>query len=183
MEWAARSRRRSGSGVQSLPSDVSFGDPINGIHVYTDGSFDPLSGRGGWAFVVMENGAEIHDEHGRQTGTGNNGFEVLAMVKALVWIESTAAARDVVLWTDSFHVMDGCHRWRKIWRTNGWKRINANVHARRRRIPDVDIWRQLDALLERNLNVHLKWCKGHAATPGNVRADILARAVVQEPAD
>lgn len=165
-----------------MRSDASFRNSDEPLQVYTDGSFDTVSGRGGWAFVAMENGAQTHEFSGCQTGTGNNGLEVLAAVRALEWIESIAVGAEVMLWTDSFHVMDGCHRWRKIWRTNGWKRIIANAHARRRRIPDADLWQKLDTLLERNPNVQVEWCKGHANTLGNVKADILARAVLQEPA-
>ncbi len=159
-------------------NNLSTRNPTEPLQVYTDGSFDKMSGQGGWAFVVMENGAKIHEVCGRQIGTSSNGFEVLAAVKAIEWIETAAAGTEVVLWTDSFHVMDGCHRWRRIWRTNGWKRIVSNAHARRRKIPDADLWRQLDALFERNSHVQLKWCKGHAETLGNRRADMLARSVL-----
>lgn len=175
-----RSRHRFGLGGQFLRSDLYPQISTEPLQVYTDGSFDKESGQGGWAFVVMDNGVKIHEVCGRQTGTSNNSFEVLAAVRAVEWIESTTADREVVLWTDSFHVMDGCHRWRKIWRTNGWKRIVSNAHARRRSIPDADLWQQLDALLESNSHVQLKWCKGHAETLGNRRADMLARTVSTE---
>jgi len=162
-----------------LRSDVILSDVGGPVQVYSDGAFDMESGRGGWAFVVMEDEVQRHEECGRQAGRDNNSFEVLAAVKALKWIEATLEGVEVVLWTDSFYVMDGCHRWRKIWRSNGWKRIVANSHARRRSIPNADLWQQLDALLDRNSNVQLKWCKGHAETLGNFNADALAHAVLQ----
>jgi ribonuclease HI len=105
----------------------------------------------------------------------NNRFELLAVTKAMKWIEENAKGREVWLWTDSFHVVEGCYRSRKIWRNNGWHRITANAHARRRSIPNALLWQELDTLLMRHASVEIQWCKGHAETPGNIRADMLAR--------
>ncbi|OJY66544.1 MULTISPECIES: ribonuclease HI [unclassified Rhizobium] len=145
------------------------------LHTYTDGSFDAASRSGGWAFVVYEGDRQVHAASGKGSGTSNNTFEVLAVLNAMAWIASEAPARPITLWTDAVHVIEGCCRWRAIWRTNGWKRITPNPHARRRPISDMEIWQQLDRLLDQHPNVIVEWRKGHSGAAGNELADALAR--------
>ncbi len=145
------------------------------FQVFTDGSFDVKSGSGRWAFVVLEDGLRIHDACGHNVGHSNNTFEIIAVLQALRWLESSPMKRVTTLWTDSSHVVEGVSHWRHIWRTNGWKRINPNTRARPRKIPDTCLWQEMDALLEGNPNVIVKWCKGHSGIEGNEHADALAR--------
>ncbi len=148
------------------------------LQIYTDGSFAAASRTGGWAFVVNEGDRRLHVAAGRVAGTSNNTFEVLAVLQAMFWAAAEAPDTSITIFTDSVHVIEGCRRWRNIWRTNGWKRITANPHARHRPIPDVEIWRQLDSLLERHSQVKVEWCKGHAGAAGNELADAIARNAV-----
>ncbi|MFK3691225.1 ribonuclease H [Agrobacterium tumefaciens] len=145
------------------------------LHIFTDGSFNDASRSGGWAFVVREAGNQIHSASGKAGGTSNNTFEVLAVLNAMSWIAVEAPTRAVTLWTDAVHVIEGCNRYRAIWRNNGWKRITPNQHTRRRPIPDNEIWQKLDTLLERHPLVTVEWCKGHSGSVGNEHADALAR--------
>jgi ribonuclease HI len=145
------------------------------FQVFTDGSFDVKSGSGRWAFVALEDGLRIHDACGHDVGHSNNTFEIIAVLQALRWLESSAIKRVTTLWTDSSHVVEGVSHWLHIWRTNGWKRINPNTRARPRKIPDTRLWQEIDALLKGNPNVIVKWCKGHSGIEGNEYADALAR--------
>ena len=145
------------------------------LEIYTDGSYDPVAQLGSWVFVVFEAEQQFHAARGMETGLTNNAFEVMAVMNALLWLDAHAPGRTARLWTDSAHVVEGCHRWREIWRTNGWKRINPNSRARKRQIPDGALWRNVDRLLLRNPNVDISWCKGHAGIAGNDLADVLAR--------
>lgn len=111
-------------------------------------------------------------------GPSNNTFEVLSVVRAAFWIESEAATAAAAIWTDSAHVVEGCGRWRHIWRGNGWKRVRENSHERRRPIPDVELWQELDALLELNPSVRVQLCKGHSGIVGNEIADAAAKAAL-----
>ncbi|WP_370168885.1 RNase H family protein [Sinorhizobium fredii] len=148
------------------------------LQIYADGSFDAASRSGGWAFVVMEADCQIHVANGTMVGSSNNSFEVLSVLNAIFWLENEAPTMPVTIWTDSAHVVEGCSRWRMIWRGNGWKRIRSNSHERRRAIPDVKFWQQLDVFLERNLQVRIELCKGHSGIPGNDHADMAARAAL-----
>lgn len=144
-------------------------------HIHTDGSFDVASHAGGWAFIVYEGERQRYSASGRASGLSNNSLEVLAVLNAMLWVAMVIPTGSVTLWSDSVHVMEGCYRWRTIWRSNGWKRITAKRHVRRRQIPDMEIWRQLDDLLERYPHVAVEWCKGHAGVTGNELADRQAR--------
>ncbi|GAA5628194.1 ribonuclease HI [Brucella sp. NBRC 12953] len=150
-------------------------------HIHTDGSFDIASRAGGWAFNVYEGDFERYAASGSASGLSNNSFEVLAVLNAMRWIATAIPARTVTLWTDSVYVMEGCHRRRAIWRSNGWRRINANQHVRPRKIPDREIWRELDDLLQRFPQVAVEWCKGHAGVIGNELADRQARHAARTP--
>jgi ribonuclease HI len=149
---------------------------LSAFHLYADGSFDAASRSGGWAFVVMDGDRHIHAAAGAMTGSSNNTFEVMSVVRAVSWLASEAPTAASVIWTDSAHVVEGCDRWRHIWRANGWKRVRANSHQRRRPIPDVELWQDLDALLLRNGEVRIHLCKGHSGIAGNRMADEAARA-------
>jgi len=54
--------------------------------------------------------------------------------------------------------------------------MRANLHERRRTIPDVELWQELDDLLHRNPLVRIKLCKGHSGLAGNELADASARS-------
>lgn len=147
------------------------------LHIFADGSFDAASSSGGWAFVVMEGDCQIHTSSGAMPGPSNNTFEILSVVHAVSWLEREASTVAAVIWTDSAHVVEGCDRWRHIWRGNGWKRVRSNPHERRRTIPDALLWQELDALLERVPQVRIQLCKGHSGIVGNEVADAAARLV------
>lgn len=147
-----------------------------GTEVFTDGSFNPVAKSGGWAFVVYHGGHEVHLEHGSAPVLSNNATELLAVVNAARWANTQSAGMAVTIWTDSRHVLEGCGRWRLIWRNNGWKRIDPNPRTRKRPIPDAHLWQVLDAELAGNDRLSVAWCKGHMGLPGNEKAHALAKA-------
>lgn len=150
----------------------------NALHIYADGSFDAGSRSGGWAFVVYDGNRQIQVAAGAMSGSSNNTFEVVSLLQAVSWLEGEAPTAAAVIWTDSAHVVEGCDRWRHIWRGNGWKRVRANSHERRRPIPDAELWKELDALLEVNPQVMISLCKGHSGVTGNELAHAAARGAL-----
>lgn len=149
---------------------------LSPLMIFADGSFNQKGQEGAWAFVVFENEVQIHADRGSSAAGSNNSLEVLAVLKAVDWLRSQAVCRTAKVVTDSMHVVEGCERWRAIWRGNGWRRIRPNSRIRNKKIPDVDLWRRLDGLLLSNGAVQIEWCKGHAGVVGNELADLLARA-------
>lgn len=149
-------------------------DAQRGVHIYTDGCFEPLSGDGGWGFVVYRDGIETASGFGGVAHSANNAMELMALLQAARWVHEQAMDMPIALWTDSVYAIRGCHEWRPIWRNNGWKKITANTRARSRTIASADLWQALDLELSRNPSITVAWCKGHAGIDGNERADGLA---------
>ncbi|MCB5205440.1 ribonuclease HI [Neorhizobium sp. T786] len=152
--------------------------PASPLEIFTDGSFWATKHAGGWAFVVQHGNRRIHVQHGRGVGNSNNSFELMSVIEAMNWLARTGEGYKAIIWTDSAHVVEGCHHWRAIWRNNGWKRVTADQRVRKRSIPDAELWKRLDELLNRHPEVAVSWCKGHSGLIGNNLADALARTAV-----
>lgn len=105
---------------------------------------------------------------------GNNAVELTAILNAARWLNVHAANRQAVILTDSRYVLEGCNRWRFIWRGNGWKKIEPDSRRRKRAIADRALWQSLDTALQQNDQITVNWCKAHSGIAGNVRADALA---------
>lgn len=163
----ANTRRRKGkpAGKTKSPSI----DDSQGVHVFADGACEPNPGPGGWAFIVYEDGREVHSASGAAPVTTNNRMELAAVLAALEWISENAAGRPVALYSDSQYVVKGCNEWRHGWKRKGWMRGAAPVL-------NADLWQAIDAALGNGLRTQpvIRWVKGHSGIRGNVRADKLA---------
>ena len=148
----------------------------NPLHIYVDGSYDPASNRGGWAFVVVTGDTLIETASDRCDVTSNNTIELLAALQSAEWAVAHAATHHVTIWTDSRHVFEGCDRWRHIWKNNGWRRYSRNPRSRNRALVDAALWKRLADCLEIHQSLRVEWCKGHDGNAGNERADALANA-------
>ncbi|HEV7246573.1 MAG TPA: ribonuclease H [Shinella sp.] len=141
-------------------------DDRQNIHVFADGAAVPNPGAGGWAFVVYDDGREVHSASGAAPATTNNRMELAAVLAALEWITENAAERPVALYSDSRYAVDGCNSWRHGWKLKKWMRgVSPVINA--------DLWQAIDAALT-DRPQDLTWCKGHSGIRGNVRADKLA---------
>lgn len=143
------------------------------LQIFTDASFDPVRNECGWAFVVTNGTCEIASDCGKDVVKSNNAAEALALLHALEWL-GLQSRNEVKIWSDSSHVVEACNRWRHIWRTNGWRRIDPNPSAKKRRIADWEVWQAIDNHLSNNSLIEVVWCKGHAGNTHNERADSLA---------
>ena len=139
-----------------------------GVHVYTDGACKGNPGPGGWGALLVAGGRE-QELYGGERETTNNRMELIAVIRAL---ESLEAPSEVDLHTDSQYVKNGIQTWIHVWKRNGWKT------ADRKPVKNADLWQELDlAVAQHDIEWH--WVRGHAATPGNVRADELANLGVE----
>ena len=120
------------------------------IDIYTDGSCITNPGPGGWAAVILENGAK-RELHGRDESTTNNRMEMLAVIKGLSALPESS---EVTVYSDSQYVVNTM--------TRNWKR---NVNN--------DLWTLLDTEVAKR-NVHWQWVRGHDGNPMNELADRLA---------
>ena len=120
------------------------------ITIYTDGSCMGNPGPGGWAAVIVDDGAK-RSLSGKEDNTTNNRMEILAAIKGL---EAVPAGSEVTVFSDSQYVVNTM--------TRGWKR-NANR----------DLWAKLDAVAGQR-RITWRWTRGHAGNPGNEEANALA---------
>jgi ribonuclease HI len=158
------SRRRTAQQPQ-LPAEPQArkGHPSAPVIVYTDGACKGNPGPGGWGALLQYEG-RLREMFGGEAHTTNNRMELTAVIEALSALKRRCI---VAVYTDSQYVKNGIQTWIHVWKRNGWKT------AERKPVKNADLWQQLDlAVAEHDVDWH--WVKGHAATPGNLRADELA---------
>jgi len=138
--------------------------PLPEIQLYTDGGSDPNPGRGGFGFILCQNGKCKEFAKGFALTT-NNRMELMAVIYGLAQIKRKCK---VTVYSDSKYVLDGIEKgWAKKWRSKNWMR-NSKEKA-----INADLWKELLELCERH-EVSLRWVKGHNGHPQNERCDGLA---------
>ena len=141
----------------------------NDLTVYTDGACKGNPGEGGWGVYILDKGKEKYLK-GFEYETTNNRMELLAVIKALEFIDN---ARAIVIFTDSKYVQQGITGWITNWKKNNWKTSNNKT------VKNIDYWKRLDSLVaDRDLSWH--WVKGHSGDKGNDIADGLANEAIIE---
>jgi len=146
----------------------------HGLHVFVDGCHEPDSAQGGWAFVAYRHAVEIASGSGGVEDSANNSMELIAVLKAALWINSEVPGEAATIWSDSIYAVKGCNIRRHIWKNNGWKKSSPNGNGRSRTIANAELWKAVDLQLSQNPLVTIAWCKGHSGIAGNERADELA---------
>ena len=129
------------------------------IEIYTDGSCLSNPGPGGWAAIVLQDGAR-QELHGGEEKTTNNRMEILAVIKGL---ETLPESSEVTIFSDSQYVVSTM--------TRNWKR-NANK----------DLWARLDAETGKR-RVSWQWVRAHVGNPLNEEVDKLAVQEAKRIAD
>lgn len=134
------------------------------ILLYTDGSCDTGSRRGGWAYLLVYNGVR-KQASGFEADTTNNRMELSAAVQGLKALKESCF---VTLTTDSQYLRraftDG---WLDTWQRNGWQT------AAKKPVKNKDLWLELLALADVH-DLAWEWIKGHAGHSENELVDRLA---------
>jgi ribonuclease HI len=134
------------------------------LEVFTDGSCDTVSRRGGWAYLLRY-GEQQKTASGFEADTTNNRMELTAAVAALSALKEPCR---VTLMTDSQYLKNAFTAgWLKNWQRNGWKT------AGKQPVKNKDLWLRL---LELSAVHELQWAwtKGHTGHPENELVDRLA---------
>lgn len=139
------------------------------IEIFTDGACRGNPGPGGWG-ALLRYGDHEKKLYGAEADTTNNRMELLATIRAL---ESLNRSCKVVITTDSQYVKNGITDWIKNWKKRNWKTAN------RKPVKNVDLWLQLDALVDQH-EVEWRWVKGHSGHTENELADQLANQAIDE---
>ncbi len=139
------------------------------VTIYTDGGCEPNPGIGGWAAVLLYNGARKEIAGGEREST-NNRMELTAAIQAL---ESLTRPCKVELHTDSNYVRLGLTEWLPKWKRNGWKRGKSGE------VKNLDLWQRLEQAAARH-EVRWSWVPGHRGVVENERCDELAGAEIRK---
>ena len=134
------------------------------VTIYTDGACSGNPGPGGWGAILIYKGAE-KELSGGERDTTNNRMELTAVIRALERLKEPCA---VTVYTDSQYISRAL--------TEGWlKKWKAANFTKKGGLKNADLWRELDALLQRH-TVRFVWVRGHADNAYNNRCDKMAVA-------
>ena len=134
------------------------------IEVYTDGSCLGNPGKGGWAFLVNNEGV-ISSRSGYSIKATNNQMELTAAIKA---IEFLVNHKEMSIYTDSNYLKNGITLWVTNWKKNNWKTASKNP------VKNKELWERLDQLNYLK-KIKWKWVKAHDTDKLNNEVDLLAR--------
>jgi ribonuclease HI len=136
------------------------------LQVFTDGASSP-DGRGGWAYVVVNEDMEILRGQGSALGVTHQRMEIRAVAEGLLAAPKTVPIQVV---GDSAYLID-CFRdeWHVKWESNGWRNYSKKPVANR------DEWeRLLAAWRARKAETTWERIKGHNGDRWNEIVDALA---------
>lgn len=156
----------------------------NHIDIYTDGACSGNPGPGGWGAIIITR-EETHEYSGGIEKTTNNQMELLAVVKALSYIDESLrdqliAYGDSVIevYSDSSYVVNTLTKgWLKKWLRNGFKTSKGG------NVSNVHLWKKLLVEIHRlthagGVSIEFTKVKGHSGDVNNEKADRLAKAQV-----
>jgi ribonuclease HI len=124
------------------------------VTLHADGSYDPRTGRGGWA-AILSTANERKEFYGGATDTSNNRMEVTAILEGLSRLEQPS---QVVVVTDSQLAIG--------WLAQGWKRREPAIR---------DLLESIERIVRtRGHRVQYRWVRGHSGDVSNERCDRLA---------
>ena len=132
------------------------------IKIFSDGACSGNPGPGGWAAVIITNKTSYIA--GYEEKTTNNRMELKAAIEGLK--SCVGADANIIIYTDSTYLKDGITKWMYAWKKNNWK--NGTVK-------NIDLWTELEAVLQKLPNVKWEWVKAHSGVEYNEMADELAR--------
>lgn len=130
------------------------------IDIYTDGGCTPNPGKGGWAYIMLEEGRESRAKSGTSKSTTSTEMELIAAVRALEAVKNRKAR--VTLYSDSSYLVSGMERG-KI----GKKRKYESL------------WKHLFALREAFDDLTFVWIKGHSGNQYNEKCDWMAKKAMR----
>ncbi len=146
------------------------GGPRTGV--FTDGSCDGNPGRGGWAWVWVEDDEIRGEEHGTDPATTNNRMELLALIRSLRALPEDAG---ITVYSDSQLCVRTVNEWAAGWEARGWRRKSGPI-------ANLGLVKELFALARSHPRAEIRWIKAHDGSRWNEYADALASGYLRGPA-
>jgi ribonuclease HI len=140
------------------------GGPRTGV--FTDGSCEGNPGRGGWAFVWVEDDEIRREGSGTDPATTNNRMELTALIRSL---RALPADAELPVYSDSELCVRTINEWAAAWEARGWRRKSGPI-------ANLELVKELWALVQAHPRVQVRWIKAHDGSRWNEYADALASA-------
>lgn len=133
--------------------------------IYTDGACKGNPGKGGWAFIILEDNKELIKNTGHQTQTTNQRMEMKAVIESLKHIKQDESAE---IFSDSAYVVN-CFldNWMVNWKKNNW------IASNKKPVANKDLWEEIDNLMQ-NKSITFNKVKGHSNNEINNKVDKMA---------
>lgn len=145
------------------------------ITIYCDGGTrnnqDYENSIGGYG-VVLEFKGVIKELYAGERRTTNNIQELKGAINALKALKTTHIP--IEMYCDSAYVVNGITNWVSGWKKKGWKKADNKP------ILNLELWKELDLLVELQDDIQVLKVKGHSTNEGNNRADELANLAMDE---
>jgi ribonuclease HI len=139
-----------------VSSGLAHLDPSEGLGLFTDGSASTKDRSGGWAYVIIDAFDGEHHASGGASDTTISRMELSAWIKGLDCIYDCFGPSTIVVWSDSEYVGLGA------------------MDRTRKRNKNVDLWDELDMIIDNHLYVEFRHVKGHNGDVFNEMCDKLA---------
>lgn len=141
--------------------------------LYTDGACQPNPGKGGWAFILLDDERKII-EQGYEPSTTNNRMELFAVLQGLRCFGHLAAEDDqLLLRSDSQYLINGIRSWSSNWAKRGWKKKDGKP------VLNDDIWKDIREWADK-LDIEYEHVKGHSGNIYNEMVDKLAVEMIKK---
>jgi ribonuclease HI len=143
--------------------------------IYADGSSLGNPGKGGWAFLVIDNDRGLVWEFGGgREGVTNNQMELEALIQALAQIQKSKTIGKIEIKLDSEYVLKGATIWYKNWIKNNW------IKADKKPVLNKEQWALIVGLMEEAKEAGFEFTfthvYGHTGEIWNERVDEIAKA-------
>lgn len=148
------------------------------INIYTDGTCHTQLKTGGWAAIIFRNEDKIAVLKEIVRETTHNRMEMMAVIKAIEFVNSTIAEKDhrLVVYSDSQYVVNIRQRMEKL-------KVNNFLTKKGIPIQNVALVKRLIFYIE-NYNIEFKKVKAHQKeqeSPNyNREADKIVRRMLRE---
>lgn len=133
--------------------------------IYTDGSANAATRKGGWAFVELNGDNILIQESGHVSDTTSNRMELMAMINAIEFYSKMDTTDSFVFFTDSQYVQKGATLWINSWLKSNWKGGT---------VMNIDLWKRYLEVSNTKMSFTIQWVRGHNGVKGNMLADAVA---------
>lgn len=148
------------------------------MDIYTDGACKNNPGKGGWAFIMVNNSGVVLKRSAHVVQTTNNRMELCAVLEAIKYLETVNGFSNgdtYNVFVDSKYVYDGVTSWMTQWKKRDWKTSNN------KQVLNLDLWKELDYFsTQYKNNLKWNWVKAHAGNVYNEIVDKLASDAAEQ---